>query len=262
MTEVTAIQTAVAVDEGGNAIDVAFGPLTYTGAYTDTAPAAGPGTGIGVLAIQGGSGSGGSGGGGCFVSAVSEDDAVRNNLRAIAAFGLGLLAAVVFIRRKLRRDSSAGLLFFALLASALISSLVAGQVRAEVIVQCPADTDGIDTDGDGIVDNDIVCMHLAAGDGFINMADGKLQYMFGFSDVTGLMPDDVMHGDARRQLPGAHHQGQGGPEALPDPHQRGHDGAAGPLRPPHGPLPRLPQCLGHLRRACRTPPSPSTWAPA
>ena len=193
MTEVTAIQTAVAVDEGGNAIDVAFGPLTYTGAYTDTAPAAGPGTGIGVLAIQGGSGSGGSGGGGCFVSAVSEDDAVRNNPRAIAAFGLGLLAAVVFIRRKLRRDSSAGaVLFFALLASALISSLVAGQVRAEVIVQCPADTDGIDTDGDGIVDNDIVCKHLAAGDGFINMADGKLQYMFGFSDVTHMMPADVM----------------------------------------------------------------------
>ena len=34
--EFTVIQTAVAVDEGGNAIDVAFGPLTYTGAYTDS----------------------------------------------------------------------------------------------------------------------------------------------------------------------------------------------------------------------------------
>ena len=45
--------------------------------------------------------------------------------------------------------------------------------QAEVIAQCPADTDGIDTDGDGIVDNDVVCMHLAAGDGFVNMADGE-----------------------------------------------------------------------------------------
>jgi FtsP/CotA-like multicopper oxidase with cupredoxin domain len=37
-------------------------------------------------------------------------------------------------------------------------------------------------------------MHLAAGDGFINMAnDGrKIQYAFGFSDVTGVPPDDVM----------------------------------------------------------------------
>ena len=65
-------------------------------------------------------------------------------------------------------------------------------VYAEVITQCPADTDGIDTDGDGIVDNDIVCKHLAAGDGFINMADGKLQYIFGFSDVTGVPDDQVM----------------------------------------------------------------------
>ena len=32
----------------------------------------------------------------------------------------------------------------------------------------------------------VKCMHLAAGDGFIKMADGRLQYMFGFSDMTGI----------------------------------------------------------------------------
>jgi hypothetical protein len=51
-------------------------------------------------------------------------------------------------------------------------------------VQCPEDKDGIDTDGDGIVDNDYVCKHLSAGDGFAKMADGKILYTFGFSDLT------------------------------------------------------------------------------
>ena len=35
-------------------------------------------------------------------------------------------------------------------------------------------------------------MHLAAGDGFINMADGKLQYIFGFNDVTGIAEQSVI----------------------------------------------------------------------
>ena len=73
-----------------------------------------------------------------------------------------------------------------------VTGLVVSPAAAEVRVQCPADTDGVDTDGDGIVDNDHVCKHLAAGDGFINMADGRLQYMFGFADVTGLTSDMVM----------------------------------------------------------------------
>jgi len=33
---------------------------------------------------------------------------------------------------------------------------------AEVYTQCPLDEDGIDTDGDGIVDNDNVCVRLGA----------------------------------------------------------------------------------------------------
>ncbi|MDD5556973.1 MAG: multicopper oxidase domain-containing protein [bacterium] len=77
--------------------------------------------------------------------------------------------------------------------AALAIALAALPLGAEVVVQCPPDTDGIDTDGDGDPDNDVVCVHSAAGDGFINMADGRLQYIFGFSDVTGVPPEMVMH---------------------------------------------------------------------
>ena len=74
---------------------------------------------------------------------------------------------------------------------------------AAVNVQRPPDTDGIDTDGDGIVDNDHVYVHVSGGDGFINMGDGRLQYMFGFSDI-GDVPDDqaIADGTLAAQLPG------------------------------------------------------------
>jgi FtsP/CotA-like multicopper oxidase with cupredoxin domain len=52
---------------------------------------------------------------------------------------------------------------------------------AEFSVQCPLDEDGIDTDGDGVVDNDNVCVHLSAGDGLVRMADGTDAYIFGFA---------------------------------------------------------------------------------
>jgi hypothetical protein len=48
----------------------------------------------------------------------------------------------------------------------------------------PQDLDGIDTDGDGNVSNDVSYVHLAAGDGFVKMADGNVLYSFGFSDQT------------------------------------------------------------------------------
>ena len=48
----------------------------------------------------------------------------------------------------------------------LLGLLIGGSwAGADVFTQCPADTDGIDTDGDGIADNDHICIHLAAGDG-------------------------------------------------------------------------------------------------
>jgi hypothetical protein len=54
---------------------------------------------------------------------------------------------------------------------------------AAVNVQCPPDTDGVDTDGDGNAANDHVCYHMVGGDGFVNMADGRLLYTFGFSQA-------------------------------------------------------------------------------
>ena len=42
----------------------------------------------------------------------------------------------------------------------------------------------IDTDGDGITDNDTAYMLLAASDGFATMGDGTELYTFGFSDLT------------------------------------------------------------------------------
>jgi FtsP/CotA-like multicopper oxidase with cupredoxin domain len=58
--------------------------------------------------------------------------------------------------------------------------------------QCYADLDGIDTDGDGDPNDDVVCRHLAAGDGFLKMADGSDIYSFGFMEVTGVPAEDVM----------------------------------------------------------------------
>jgi FtsP/CotA-like multicopper oxidase with cupredoxin domain len=76
-----------------------------------------------------------------------------------------------------------------LLACLLLATM---PVVAEIWSQCPPDEDGIDTDGDGIVDNDHVCMKLSSGDGFLNMADGRLLYMFGFGNVTAFDDGEVM----------------------------------------------------------------------
>jgi len=94
---------------------------------------------------------------------------------------------------------------------------------AQVKIQCPGDLNG-----DGIpdpflfkpngtpgnqpnpaFDPNVRCIHLAAGDGFINMADktlyppfGYSQYIFGFSNVTGFTADQVMEaGMLKAELP-------------------------------------------------------------
>ncbi len=94
--------------------------------------------------------------------------------------------------------------------AALLGSLVAvgllaagaplsAQQNGSIYTQCPGDTTG-----DGVPDQvdpahpNVKCMHLAAGDGFITMADGKPIYTFGFSDVTGLLPSQVVNGDGTR----------------------------------------------------------------
>jgi FtsP/CotA-like multicopper oxidase with cupredoxin domain len=61
---------------------------------------------------------------------------------------------------------------------------------AAVYVQCPGDTNG-----DGVPENpqpNVYCKHLTAGDGFVTMADGRQMYTFGFEDVTGTPPGDVV----------------------------------------------------------------------
>jgi len=84
-----------------------------------------------------------------------------------------------------------------LMAALLIVGVIAGlaiPLEAAVKTQYVPDTDPEDSDGDGDPFNDHVLLHMAAGDGFANMADGKLQYIFGFTDVTGV-PDGmiIMH---------------------------------------------------------------------
>jgi FtsP/CotA-like multicopper oxidase with cupredoxin domain len=61
-----------------------------------------------------------------------------------------------------------------------------------VYVQCPGDTNG-DSIPDGPYNPDTLkCLHLAAGDGFVTMADGKPLYIFGFSNQTGRFPSQIM----------------------------------------------------------------------
>jgi FtsP/CotA-like multicopper oxidase with cupredoxin domain len=86
----------------------------------------------------------------------------------------------------------------------LLILLTALPSLADVVVQCPGDTDGdAQWTGGEVQPPNTKCMHLAAGDGFITMADGHLQYMFGFVDVTGVPAADVMTtGMLAAQFPG------------------------------------------------------------
>jgi plastocyanin len=76
----------------------------------------------------------------------------------------------------------------------LACCLTAALSYAEVHVQCPGDNDG-DARWNTVGETQPLnteCLHIAAGDGFVTMADGKVLYTFGFSDVTGVLPADVM----------------------------------------------------------------------
>ncbi len=104
------------------------------------------------------------------------------------------------------------------LATGLVTGLAAGTASSEVHVQCPDDTNGnaIEDAGEVWTNPNQVCMHLTGGDGYVNMSDieasatavvplnydgsyagpaqqrGRFQYIFGFSDVTGMAPEDVL----------------------------------------------------------------------
>ncbi len=64
--------------------------------------------------------------------------------------------------------------------------------QAAVLVQCPGDSDG-----DAIVDeastpDNVKCIHLSSSDGYANMGDGYLQYIFGYADLTGTPPEEAL----------------------------------------------------------------------
>ena len=78
------------------------------------------------------------------------------------------------------------------LALAAAFGATAVPAGAAVFVQCPGDTNG-DAIPDTPGDPNVVCKHLAAGDGFVTMADGRVLYTFGFSDVTGVAPAQAVN---------------------------------------------------------------------
>ena len=80
---------------------------------------------------------------------------------------------------------------------------VRAQTNGAIYTQCPGDTNG-----DGIPDvpvpghPDVKCMHLAGGDGFVTMADRpEPMYIFGFSDVTGLLPSQIIQKSSQTPAP-------------------------------------------------------------
>ena len=93
-----------------------------------------------------------------------------------------------------------GIITFAL-AAVLLAGAPAG---AQVLIQCPCDmnADGDCEDvknGKGGYDEPaleadlgVQCMHLSGGDGFATMADGRVQYIFSFADMTGVPEADVL----------------------------------------------------------------------
>ena len=94
---------------------------------------------------------------------------------------------------------------FALAFGIMVTCLLLGlapMAHAAVVIQCPPDTDGIDTDGDGDPNNDTICFHVGAGDGFVTMADGREQYLFSFSDLDGVPADmAIMNGMLAARFP-------------------------------------------------------------
>jgi FtsP/CotA-like multicopper oxidase with cupredoxin domain len=95
---------------------------------------------------------------------------------------------------ELRYGTMKTLVKFAGSTTLLAMFMLANPVQAAVFVQCPGDDDGDaqwESPGETRPAN-TECMHLSAGDGFANMGDGRLQYMFGFGDLTGTLPENAV----------------------------------------------------------------------
>ena len=89
-----------------------------------------------------------------------------------------------------------------LILGAFLGFLMLGATNSPggVLVQCPGDIDGDavpDPTLPGGAPNpdyraNVKCMHLAAGDGYIVMADGTPMYIFSFADLTGIPPEQAI----------------------------------------------------------------------
>ncbi len=75
-----------------------------------------------------------------------------------------------------------------------LSMLAATSSQAAVLVQCPGDDNGnaIKDNGEIWTNLNQKCMHISASDGFANMGDGYLQYIFGFGKLDGVDPENAI----------------------------------------------------------------------
>ena len=123
------------------------------------------------------------------------------------------------------------LLIPAAIAAALAAPIAA---RAAVFVQCPGDTNGdAQWTGSEVRPPNTYCKHLTGGDGFATMADGRVMYIFGFDDITGTPPAQVVLDLARANWNSPTIELTRGRQVLPDADQCRH-GRCGPdLFDPH-----------------------------
>jgi FtsP/CotA-like multicopper oxidase with cupredoxin domain len=63
--------------------------------------------------------------------------------------------------------------------------------QAAIVFQCPVSIDANGRSTDPARPN-VVCKHIAAGDGWYTLGDGSRTYGFGFSDVLGIPDADIM----------------------------------------------------------------------
>ena len=83
---------------------------------------------------------------------------------------------------------------YAVMLLMLLGVIGSPSAHADIFIQCPNDTngDGI-VDSNDVIDPNVVCMHIAGGDGFVKMGDGRDMYILGFSEVAlGTSLDQVM----------------------------------------------------------------------
>jgi FtsP/CotA-like multicopper oxidase with cupredoxin domain len=85
----------------------------------------------------------------------------------------------------------------ALALATLLAAAPAAAQQSSIWLQCPSDTNGdgrVSAAERAVADPNVVCLHLAAGDGFARMADGKTLYTFGFSEIPLSVgdPNEVM----------------------------------------------------------------------